>query len=118
MIFTQSSSLILSFASSRIFAKENRVAIFHRPLVCLGYDQLDMKLFGKYSEPDELKVNCRGWRRLWITYSCRRGFDKTTSHTPPRPRKPVPQHCRTSGKMVNRGIFFELIELIADKADS
>ena len=36
IMFTKSSSLISSFASSRIFAKENRVAIFRRPPVCLG----------------------------------------------------------------------------------
>jgi len=30
-------------------------------------------------------VNCNGWRRMWITWSCNSGRDRTTHHIPPRP---------------------------------
>jgi len=48
-------------------------------------------------------VNCDGFRRLWITYSCQIGVDLTTVNTK-RPTPPPPRCPNNNRKMVSRDI--------------
>ena len=53
-----------------------------------------------------IKVHCGGFRRLWLTYSCKFGHDRTTFNiNRPQIINPVPQHCRHSRHMVSRDIY-------------
>jgi len=53
-------------------------------------------------------VHCRGWRRMWITYSCQIGHDQTTINIKPqKPRPQVAQHCQNNRKMVSRDIYLD-----------
>ena len=36
-------------------------------------------------------VHCEGWRRMWITWSCDGGTDKTTAVIPRQKEKPKPK---------------------------
>ena len=51
------------------------------------------------------KVNCRGFRRMWITYSCQLGFDRTTANTNRPAAQIVSQkHCQNNRRMVSKDI--------------
>ena len=54
-------------------------------------------------------VKCGGWKRMWITYSCDGGTDKTTKKIPTRPTlattTPARPICpRSHGPMASRDI--------------
>ena len=51
------------------------------------------------------KVNCRGFRRMWITYSCQLGFDRSTANTNRPAAQIVSQkHCQNNRRMVSKDI--------------
>ena len=47
-------------------------------------------------------VHCQGWRRMWITWSCDGGTDKTTAVIPSR--SPTTKCSAKPGKMKSKDI--------------